>query len=189
LPSGGTNPSIAPVSEWAERGYYQVAMARDETDREDLLRDATAFVERIEFDLSRGTQVLPPRIFVGFRRDGGASIYFGSDPVFHLNSSGELRRAYVDNRLLKAERGQLVTMQSVRSAGEVQLQSRALRGDEAIELLQQFARRHQELLEHLSAGRMRIVGQVPLDGNVCGRVVEWLSGMGTVSIAQSPHAC
>ena len=53
-------------------------MARQEQEREDLLREAVALVERIEVQTAReqGTVV------IGFRRDGAASVYF-DDPDGH----------------------------------------------------------------------------------------------------------
>ena len=44
-------------------------MAREESEREDLLRDATALVERIELVFSTAT-TSAENIVVGFRRDG-----------------------------------------------------------------------------------------------------------------------
>ena len=73
---------------------YPEGMARDESDREDLLREATALVERIE--LAPADAADDEHIVAGFRRDGALSIYFGADPVYHFNSAGELRRAYCD---------------------------------------------------------------------------------------------
>jgi hypothetical protein len=70
-------------------------MAREEVDREDLLRDARTFVERISIKLpGRDAPIL-----AGFHRSGGVSLYFGTDPVFHFNSRAELRRQQKGARL------------------------------------------------------------------------------------------
>ena len=84
-------------------------MAREEADREDLLGDATAFVERIEWRLPSGdptAQSDPPGqiVFAGFRADDAVSFYFDADPVYHFNAAGQLRRAFCQGLLLKAER-------------------------------------------------------------------------------------
>ena len=83
-------------------------MARESHDREDLLRDATAYVSRMQLavDLGNGTV----EVFAGFHSTGAFSLYFNQDPVYHFNRSGELRRAFVDDELIKAEAGSLVGM-------------------------------------------------------------------------------
>ena len=47
-------------------------MAQRETNREDLLREATALVERAEIRIPGESEP----IVVGFRRDGSASFFF-----------------------------------------------------------------------------------------------------------------
>src|SRR5690606_4241518 len=92
-------------------------MARQEQDREDLLKEATALVERVELAIDG----MPEHVVVGFRADGCASFYFGPEPVWHFNTSQELRRAYVGGLLYKAEQGRLVSLQRNRTSGQVQL--------------------------------------------------------------------
>lgn len=68
-------------------------MARDESRREDLLREATAFVERIELVPSSSTsKAAETPIVVGFRADGALSVFFGEDPAYQFNAAGELLR-------------------------------------------------------------------------------------------------
>src|SRR6188472_3162282 len=111
-------------------------MARDESNREDLLREATALVERIELlpqsagaaqslNLAEGEPVV-----VGFRADGALSAFFGADPVYQFNAEGELRRAYVSGLLFKAAQGRLISLNRVRTASEVQLVLHALSSGE-----------------------------------------------------------
>ncbi len=70
-------------------------MARDESSREDLLREATALVERIELvphatdPLIAASDLFDKHIVAGFRRDGALSVFFGEDPVYHFNAEGE----------------------------------------------------------------------------------------------------
>src|SRR5215216_4505512 len=98
---------------------YAERMAREGSSREDLLREATALVERIEL-LPRTTDrsmvasdLVGEHIIAGFRRDGALSIFFGEDPVYQFNAAGALRRAYCDGKLLKAARGRLAALQRV----------------------------------------------------------------------------
>src|SRR3954468_24098136 len=92
-------------------------MSRRESDREDLLREATALVERAELNVAG----LEESIVIGFRRDGAASFYFGADPVYQFNAVGQLRRGFVAGRLIKAERGRLVALSRERTENEVAL--------------------------------------------------------------------
>ena len=52
-------------------------MALHEQDREDLLSEATALVQRVELRVEGFAEP----VIVGFRRGGEASVFFGADPV------------------------------------------------------------------------------------------------------------
>src|SRR5262245_54901015 len=112
-------------------------MARDESDREDLLREATALVERIELLIDSHDSVTNP-IVAGFRANGAFSVFFGKDPVFQFNSAGELRRAYCGGLLFKASRGWLCSLKRVRHANEVVLQRHDLTDHEQAEFVTQL---------------------------------------------------
>src|SRR5687768_8047260 len=106
-------------------------MSRTESDREDLLREATALVERAELQVAG----LGEPIVVGFRRDGAASFFFGADPVYQFNAAGELRRAYVGGLLYKAEQGELVALRRERTPAETALVRHDLSAAESTDLL------------------------------------------------------
>ncbi|HEV3024921.1 MAG TPA: hypothetical protein VGX76_20740 [Pirellulales bacterium] len=165
-------------------------MARQEQDREDLLAEATALVERVELAVEGFDEPL----VAGFRRDGSASVYFGADPAYHFNSHGELRRAYAAGLLYKAEgvsqsrHGRLVALERCRAAGEVQLVRHELDADENARFLDALSRRLASLGEALHQGQYRLVGQVPADADVVARVRDWLARVPTpVAIATSPR--
>jgi len=160
-------------------------MARHETDREDLLREATALVERIELSIT----AFDEPIVCGFRRDGGASFYFGADPVYQFNAAKELRRAFVDGRLLKAECGRLIALLRQRSHQEVALIRHDLTSNESAAILAQLSTRLVHLEEELQTGQAAINGQVPPDTDVIGRVRVWLNSRPTViPVANAPNA-
>jgi hypothetical protein len=161
-------------------------MARQESDREDLLREATALVERIELapsSASSGEQVV-----MGFRSNGAMSIYFGSNITYQFNSIGQLRRAYADGLLLKAERGRLVALERVRKDSQVQLLRRQLLEDEQAKFLDVMMKRFGDLIEQCNKNLLVTVGQVPPDVDVLSRALNWLSHCDAVTIAESPHA-
>src|SRR5688572_5223634 len=92
-------------------------MARESQDREDLLAEATALVERVELAIPGEREP----VVAGFRRDGCLSLFFGADPVYQFNTSNMLRRAYVGGKLYKAEKGHLIALDRRRESGGVYL--------------------------------------------------------------------
>ena len=157
-------------------------MARDESHREDLLREATALVERIEIvSRSNGDSAV-----AGFRSDGALSIFFGEDPVYQFNAAGELRRAYCDGKLLKAASGQLVELQRVRTENEVQLVRRELSEVELAAFLERMADYIRKFAAAFPNG-FEIVGQVPANADVLGRLQAWLKAQTRWSIAMRPN--
>jgi hypothetical protein len=161
-------------------------MARYEADREDLLREATALVERIELAVTDDPNA--DHVVVGFRRNGAASVYFGGEPAYHFNSAGELRRAFDRGALIKAEQGRLVEMRRNRKADVVALENKMLADAEQQRLVDEIQADLRRLATELREGRYSVIGQVPAEVDVRGRVTAWLEGLGTVEIASSPHA-
>jgi hypothetical protein len=158
-------------------------MARQESDREDLLREATALIERAELALDGESEP----VTVGFRRDGSLSVFFGGDPVYQFNAAGQLRRAFSGGLLYKAERGRLVELRRERTATEVALVRRELSEQESADFLNAAHSRLTRLSGLLAAGTFRITGQVPADRDVVSRVRQWLQNMPTAfAIAQTP---
>lgn len=170
---------------YGDRLCYAMYMAREESSREDLLREAIALVERIEVvpraDSSR-------HIIAGFRRDGALSIFFGDDPVYQFNAAGELRRAYCDGKLLKAARGRFVALERVRTEHEVQLVRHELSDTEQTTFLTEMSNRLRDLAALVDAAAFELIGQVPPDIDVLGRLKRWFSTHNDVQIAQRPNA-
>ena len=131
-------------------------MARQESDREDLLQEATALVWRVEYQ-GPGDQV----VVVGLRANDAGSIYFDAEPVFHFNDRHELRRAYWDGRLWKAEDGMLVSLKRQRSDHEVILQRSTLDAEAQLQWLSDAQQAVRQFYEHLVAGDWQLTGAVP----------------------------
>jgi hypothetical protein len=159
-------------------------MARDESDREDLLREATALVERIELSLlaSGGHSVV-----IGFRANGAVSIFFGSDPVYQFNAAGELRRAYCDGLLFKARQHRLISLRRVRQPDQVQLVSHDQTDAEQRNFMNRMKELLRDLVGDLEYGRYRVVGQVPAEADVLQRVRDWLAAHDEPPIAATPR--
>jgi hypothetical protein len=158
-------------------------MASEQHDREDLLREATALVERVELQVADHCD----SIIVGFRRDASASVFFGADPVYHFNSTGELRRAFWNDRLYKAEQKRLVSLRRERTQSATQLVRRELTEAEQSEFRSEMRRRLLELIESVAGGHFRVVGQVPNDADVVRRLEPLLPKLADAEIAHGPR--
>jgi hypothetical protein len=146
-------------------------MSRRESDREDLLREATALVERAELQV----QGFDETVIVGFRQDGAASIFFGADPVYQFNAAGELRRAFVGGLLYKAERGKLVSLRRERTETETALMRRELSDGEADALGVEMRERLRQLEGAMAEGRFAVNGERPDGSAVWRRIHGWLA--------------
>jgi hypothetical protein len=161
-------------------------MARDEQDRENLLAEATALVERVSLQIEGNTDV----VLIGFRADDSASIYFGSEPVYQFTSDGRLRRALVDGLLFKAEHGRLVSLTCQRGANVVQLVRHELDERATRDFLADMRASLEALHHALCKGSVIVTGQVPEGTDLAARVRCWLDEYaGRPRIASSPRAC
>ncbi len=145
-------------------------MAKQMTEREDLIRDAVALVDRAEFV---GGSV-PPAV-IGFRRDGSASVYFGDEPVYQFTSDYQLRRVYLLG-ILKAENGRLIRWEKTRTDHQVQMISRPLHPSDQAALLAEMRRMLSELHDGIGKKTIQAVRHVSQQGSdAVARAVEWLN--------------
>lgn len=159
-------------------------MTRQEEDKEDLMREATALVRRVELALAANDDAC----VIGFRADGAVSVFFGADPVLQFNEAGELRRAFSGGRLVKAERGRLVWLERVRTATEVQLRRRPFTEQEQRAFLQSARGRLVDLRRQLASGSAKATGQVPAAEDVVVDVERWLEELpATLLVAAKPN--
>jgi hypothetical protein len=161
-------------------------MAREESNREDLLREATALVERIEL-VPKGAPI-DEHIVAGFRRNGALSIFLGEGPVYQFNAEGELRRAYSEGKLLKADGGRLWVLQRVRTQNEVQLLRHELDEPDLAQFHSQMANQLHAFATLINTNAFEVVGQVPQNADILGRLKRWLELHNDVQIAQRPNA-
>ncbi len=160
-------------------------MARDEHNRDDLLAEATALVCRVSLAIPGRNEPM----VIGFRRDRGVSFYFTTDRVYQFTSVGELRRAFVDGLLVKAERGRLVALRKQRTATAVALVRHELTPAETSALLAELRRHFQVLDEALTTANFQVVGQVPDGADVIGQIRSWRAAhSSSPAIAHSPRA-
>ena len=111
-------------------------MARQESVKEDLIRDATALVERAEL-MCDGH---PERITIGFFRDGRMAVYFDQDPFYQFDTEGRLRRAFEDGFLYRSQGLTLARLKRRRTSDEPPAETTIL---ERLDLDQQLLRSFQ----------------------------------------------
>ena len=80
-------------------------MAIHKQPREDLMREAAAYSRRLMLH-----HASCPEIFIGARKQGGWSIYFGEDPVYQFNAEHKLRRVHFNGQNYVAEQGKLLRL-------------------------------------------------------------------------------
>jgi hypothetical protein len=159
-------------------------MPHQESDREDLMREATALVQRAELAIVGESEP----VICGFRRDGSASLFFGPDPVYQFNTFLELRRAYVGGLLYKADQDKLVSLTRKRTAVETVLLRHELSPEETLDF---FARMNEHLLRLRTAGRSsrwRVLAEVPPGGKVIEKLRQWIIALPThIRVASGPN--
>jgi len=146
-------------------------MARHETDREDLMAEATALRQRVELELPG----VADHVVAGFRDNGGCSIYFGADPVFHFEADGALRRAFVAGDLYRSQGKTLARLTRTRADREVHLVRHDLDPAELAGFLAALRARVERLYGALADESARVVQQVPAQTDFRPRLVEVLS--------------
>jgi hypothetical protein len=132
-------------------------MARQESDREDLMAEATALSERVELEVPGEGE----HIVAGFRDDGRWSIYFGSDPVYHFDANGGLRRAFVAGDLYRSQTRTLARLTRTRTDGEVHLIRHDLDPNELERFLSEMRIRIDRLHAALAQNTVRVIQRVP----------------------------
>ena len=156
------------------------------------MRDATAFVERIEFSLPSGDLVV-----VGFRSaatsedsHAAASFFFGEEPVYQFNADFELRRGYLDG-IIKAEKGGLVRLSRIRTGANVEMRRHELSPAELEDFVDAMHSRLKTLLQAIECGEARMLRSIPAGDAVAERVKTWLAKVttaGELKIAARPNA-
>lgn len=141
-------------------------MALQEQHRENLLRDATAYTRRllwrsaIEVDTAHAEPVAIEELFIGFRENGGWSIYVGEDPVLQFNAAGELRRLYSRGERYAAEGAKLAACSRDKRGGRVQLESKLLTLQQQTRVLQDCCSAVESCLGKIANGQLQLAGQV-----------------------------
>lgn len=148
-------------------------MALEEEPREDLLREATALVRRGVWKAPETAGNVAVQIVAGFRQNGALSLFFDESPVYQFNPGGQLRRAYVNGLLYKADRGRLVALRRERAERQTTLISRVLSREEQTTLLAEAEARIGAFFQTLAANQLSRIGQKPEEADLRGELLTW----------------
>lgn len=158
-------------------------MARNEADREDLMREATALIQRVEF---RPAAAGSEAIVAGFRRDGCLSLYFGADPVYQFDAEGRLRRAFVQGRLYRAQGTALAELTRVRSSEATTLCRRDLSSGQLERFFQEMRLRLAAFRERVRHESSAVLRQIPPNEPVLGRLLQQLDALLNAPLRLAP---
>jgi hypothetical protein len=160
----------------------EALMARHESNREDLLREATALKRRVE--LRRRAQ---EPIVAGFRSDGALSVYVGGDDAYHFDPEGQLKRAYVEGHLFRSQGETLAQLARTRTERETQLIRTDLAAPERDRVLSRAAVELSELSRAVRAGEFEGMTLVPEgDDHLLSALVEQLDAIVAGGIRLAP---
>ena len=144
-------------------------MAKDSHDREDLMREATGYVRRVEFTIAEREEP----VFCGFRECGAFSLYWKQADVLQFNVDGELRRAFWKNQMLACYKHKLHWLQ--KSEGRIRLGRTPLSDEESQEFLSVASSWMDEVRHIVKSQLIADVNEFPVNANVVVQVAEWLS--------------
>lgn len=142
--------------------FQDICLARDESDREDLLREAVALRRRTELRLAGERET----VVAGFFADGRLALYFGGDLMYQFDKQGRLRRAFADRSLFRAGPGCLSKLDRVRTPTETLLVRHDLTPEELNDFQSSMTKRLQVLDAALGQGTVEIIGCVPTDDDL-----------------------
>ncbi len=146
-------------------------MARTESDREDLMREAIALTERAELQCEGFRET----VICGFRDNGSLSIYFGQDPVYQFDSDGLLRRAYVDGLLFRSQQSTLARLRRERTEKRTMLVRTDLESTELLHFRDTMGGSLQRLHAALQQSRFTVMSAVPEGNMVADRALRMLN--------------
>jgi len=152
---------------------------------EDLIRTATALVQRIELAVDG----FPGLLVIGFRSDGAASFFIGEDPVYQFNSAGELRRAFRAGKLVKAASRRLVELTRKQSDNRVDMVSRELSEEQHQQFLRELRETLSQLQQALLGNCYCVTRQVPEDQDIVSLATQWIEQLpDSIPVADVPNA-
>jgi hypothetical protein len=158
-------------------------MARHESDREDLMREAVAFRRRANLYVPGECEP----VVVGVRESGAWSVYFGGDPVFHFDPESQLRRAFVSGHLFRSQATTMARLVRIRTPSTTSLHRHDLTVMELAEFRTLVAARLGRLANSLRDKIAQVIQVIPNDWPVRDELGEKLACVLTTGLPLSPR--
>lgn len=156
-------------------------MNRNESDKEDLIKDASAMVDRAEFSIvSIDNQ--PSIVTAGFRKDDSLSLYFDQDPFYQFDGSGLLRRAYESGYLYRSQGVTLARLNRTRTSQQTTLNRNDLDSSELFQFRIRMTAHLKGFCQQLQAGtadRLRSVTDKSNFDSILGNTVTGILNLDT----------
>ncbi len=157
-------------------------MSRHESDRDDLLAEGGNLPHRGRIRIDEHDWI------VGWRAETAVSVFDGVDPVIQFNTSGQLRRVYLNSEKLAAHNRSLTRLaRSKDSAARMKMQWQPLSADEQADVLQTIQQSLNRLQNTLASGSFQIETIGLTADEFMQRVQVWLASVNVTNIAMSPN--
>lgn len=150
---------------------HVLLMALNESDREDLMAEATALRRRIALQVPG----FDDEVIAGFRDAGQLSIFFGSDPVYQFDENGLLRRAFVEGSLYRSQGTTLARLTRERTETTSSLIRHDLNGAEIVAFLATMFETLRTLQHAIEHKEVTVIQQIPEDNHMRPDVLDSLS--------------
>lgn len=154
-----------------------IALARQESDREDLFAEAAGLRPRVEFVNPNGTTIV-----VGIRKDEGLLVFFSPQFSAGWSPRHELRRVFREGLIYRAQAGRVFEqLRRERTAPETNLLATTLSVASSVELADSVWSALRDVLDRLESGAMTPSRSFPVDVDAVQTVVSRIR-----MIAQNP---
>ncbi|TWU09640.1 hypothetical protein CA54_48820 [Symmachiella macrocystis] len=150
-------------------------MAVHESDREDLMKEATALRRRCELSLPDDDNT----VIAGFHEDGRFSLFFGADPAFHFDDVGRLRRGFCCGDLYRTQGKTLARLTRHREAGKSHLLRHDLTPEELATFLGTMDQRLIHLQDCLQSDSFIMGQQIPATPSLIPNILNSLTLIGS----------
>jgi hypothetical protein len=156
--------------------------ARNESDREDIMREATALKRRISLRVSG----MPEPIVAGFRTNDYFSVFFDQDPVYQYDNQGQLRRAYLGGLLYRTQGNTLAKLKRVRTETQTVLRREDLNNNQLAAFLATMSEFTSRLFNAFENGTVTVLETIPNDPAIADQVTTALQRVIASDVALAP---
>ncbi|MCA9080883.1 MAG: hypothetical protein KDA58_10010 [Planctomycetaceae bacterium] len=143
-------------------------MARNESDRDDLLAELRTAVPRWELQVPFQSEP----VVAGIRSEGRLSVYFSPDRCYHFDGCGGLRRSFVDGALYRSAGTTLSRLIRSRSSTHTYLDRYDLTAAELGEFLVIMRQHLAQLHASLVSREVTILRAVPEEGETLPELLQ-----------------